>query len=346
MVSLMDFSEPKHSKKAVRRAGEMISKGTAPESEIEEAKEIVADFRSVHAYPLLSVTNHVRNRAFKVSDGAIVAQRMKRLPTIIDKLERHPDMVVTTMQDFGGCRAIMSSLDEVIALADDLKGTSRAKNKIVREYDYIFGPPGPRNSGYRGIHLVYEYQATKVAYHGYRVELQIRTQLQHSWATAVETMDLFSGTELKYSKGDPDIRRYFTIVSSLMAASEGTPLVEPGKATVRELREELKRIDQKHTVLARLSGYRSVVNEHAQSSRRSFLTLELNRAEASLRVTVHESQARAEDRLDELEAREDTNLDVVLVGIKQVGQLQAAYPNYFADTSMFTDFVGDQLNQS
>jgi len=333
-------------KKAVRRAGALISSRRGSESENEDAKEIVADFRSAHAYPLLSVTNHVRNRAMKVSTDAIVAQRMKRLPTILDKLERHPNMVVTTMQDFGGCRVILGSVEQVLDLRSDLKGAARAKNKIVREYDYIYGPPGPRESGYRGIHLIFDYQATKVVYHGYRVELQIRTQLQHSWATAVETMDLFSGTELKYSKGDPHIRRYFTVVSSLMASAEGTPLVDPSGPSVHDLRVELKKLDEEHAVLNRLSGYTSVVNEHAQSSRRSFLTLELDRIAALLQVTVHESQARAEDRLDELEAREDSNLDVVLVGIKQVGQLQAAYPNYFADTSMFTDFVYDQMRRA
>ena len=47
----------------------------------------------------------------------------------------------------------------------------------------------------------------------------------------------------------------------------------------------------------------------------------------------------AESRLTELEALDDENLDVVLVNIARVSQLRDAYPNYYADTSRFSQFV-------
>ena len=54
----------------------------------------------------------------------------------------------------------------------------------------------------------------------------------------------------------------------------------------------------------------------------------------------------AEARLTELESRNDDDLDAVLVNIARISQLQAAYPNYYADTSMFTDFVTSRIDGS
>jgi hypothetical protein len=53
--------------------------------------------------------------------------------------------------------------------------------------------------------------------------------------------------------------------------------------------------------------------------------------------------AGAESLLAELEALDDEDLDVALVNIARIGQLQAAHPNYHADTSMFTEFVESRL---
>jgi len=189
------------------------------------------------------------------------------------------------------------------------------------------------------VHLVYEYGASKAEYHGLRIELQVRTQLQHAWATAVETMDLFSGSELKYGKGNQDVLRYFVLVSSLMAYEEDTAPV-PGAGGPRDdLVVELTELEERVGVLQRLRGYESIVGEHAKTDRRNALTLELRRRESILTVTVHETLTKAEARLTDLEALDDENLDVVLINIARISQLRDAYPNYYAETGRFKDFV-------
>lgn len=40
-----------------------------------------------------------------------VSQRLKRLPTIEDKLRRLPRMDLSSMQDIGGCRAVLDTQD-------------------------------------------------------------------------------------------------------------------------------------------------------------------------------------------------------------------------------------------
>lgn len=339
-----------HTNSAVAKASKAIGKSRGSAADLERAREIVGNFRSAHAFPLNAVTVTVRQKALQVNPDAVIAQRLKRLPTILDKLKRFPSMSVTTMQDLGGCRVVLADIDQVDRLQQELVDAKRARNRVVRQYDYIRVDPdneqsGPKESGYRGVHLVYEYHASKVEYDGLKVELQIRTQLQHAWATAVETMDLFSGSELKYSKGDSKVIRFFVLVSSLMAHTEGTSAVPNAEGSAAELVAELRELEHELGIVSRLRGYAAIVNTHATSDRRNALTLELRRSAQTLTVTVHERMSDAEARLAELEAQDDEDLDVVLVNIARIGQLQAAYPNYYADTSKFTDFVVEQIGE-
>jgi ppGpp synthetase/RelA/SpoT-type nucleotidyltranferase len=334
---------PEYSKSAVGRASKIVGKGTGSLEEQSDAREVLSNFRSAHAFPLNAVTVTVRQKALGVNANAVVAQRLKRLPTIMDKLKRIPTMSVTTMHDLGGCRVVLASIDEVDELVRQLQQSKRSRNKVTRTYDYIREEPGPKASGYRGVHLAYEYHASKTEYDGLRIELQVRTQLQHAWATAVETMDLFSGSELKYGKGDPRIIRFFVVVSSLMAAEEGTALVPGADGPIEDLIQEMQTLNDETGVIGRLQGYAAIVSDHAKTDRRNALTLELRRSAQELTVAVHERMSDAEARLASLEALNDDDLDVVLVNIAKIGQLQAAYPNYYADTSMFTDFVERRL---
>lgn len=343
VCSMVTRVVPEHSKSAVGRASKQVGQGRGTPAEIAHARTVLSNFRSAHAFPLNAVTVTVRQKALLVNPNAVVAQRLKRLPTVLDKLTRIPTMSVTTMHDLGGCRVVFETVKEVDMLVTMLRDLPRARNRVTRVYDYLHDDPGPKNSGYRGVHLAYEYGASKPVYHGLRIELQVRTQLQHAWATAVETMDLFSGSELKYGKGEPDVIRFFVLVSSLMAHEEGTAPVPCAEDPAPDLRTELARLEDRLAIVGRLQGYAAIVGNHATSDRRNALTLELRRKEGALTVTVHETMADAEARLNELESLNDDDLDAVLINIARISQLQAAYLNYYADTSMFTNFVNSRI---
>ena len=105
-------------------------------------------------------------------------------------------MQLTTMQDIGGVRAILSKVSDVYNLAGEYKTKSRFAHELINEYDYV---QHPRDSdGYRSLHLIYKYRNSQhPGFDGLRLELQIRTKLQHTWATAVETMDTLLESVLK-----------------------------------------------------------------------------------------------------------------------------------------------------
>ncbi|MDH3695228.1 MAG: RelA/SpoT domain-containing protein, partial [Gammaproteobacteria bacterium] len=77
---------------------------------------------------------------------------------------------------------------------------SRSCHEFMHEDDYI---KTPKMSGYRCLHLVYRFNSeTRTDYNGLLVKIQLRTEIQHAWATAVETVGAFLGQALKASEGE------------------------------------------------------------------------------------------------------------------------------------------------
>ncbi len=68
-------------------------------------------------------------------------------------------------------------------------------NTLAQKDDYI---EHPKESGYHGIHLIYQYRSDKrTDNNSLKIEVQLRSQLQHAWATAVETVGTFVQQALK-----------------------------------------------------------------------------------------------------------------------------------------------------
>jgi ppGpp synthetase/RelA/SpoT-type nucleotidyltranferase len=109
---------PVPSKSQVTRAGKILRRaatGSAPEDcdEYMRAFEVLAAFRAAHATPLIKANMGLRSRLKTEECRVEVSQRLKRIPTIIDKLRREPTMALGNMGDIGGCRGILDSIDEL-----------------------------------------------------------------------------------------------------------------------------------------------------------------------------------------------------------------------------------------
>ena len=100
------YAKKKYSKNQVRNAGRaLIGKRVMTQNEM---FDIVNNWRFAHRYPLFRAKQLLARRAKKVDPSAIVVDRIKRLPSIETKLQLHPTMPLSNMQDIAGCRAIVS----------------------------------------------------------------------------------------------------------------------------------------------------------------------------------------------------------------------------------------------
>lgn len=211
----------------MNRAGRLLAQNgvLADPLVIGHALDVVNDWRSSHSFPLNTLQMALRQRSASICSRPIVAQRLKRTTSIITKLRRFPKMQLSRMQDVGGARAVLTDVAEVDRLRERYR-RGRDRHALVTEKDYI---REPKPSGYRGIHLVYRYHSDRTAkYNGLQIELQLRTRLQHAWATAVETVGTFLGQALKSSEGERNWLRFFELVGSVFALHERIRLSSNG----------------------------------------------------------------------------------------------------------------------
>jgi len=351
----MSWTVPQYSHNQVNKAGERIVGLVVPEEEMFQAMGIINNWRSAHAYPLQVIKMTLKNRAKSVDASSVVAQRIKRIPAIRLKLQMNPRMTLSSMHDIGGCRAVMKSVSMVERLVEKYE-LSTAKNPrrggcFVRKYDYI---TNPRESGYRGVHLVYKFVTDSQGLHvfnGLRIEIQIRSRLQHSWATAVETVSFFTGQALKSNLGEQNWRRFFAIVAALFAGLEKRPTVPNINVDEKDLFLELlkfkKCIDQ--------LGAFTLAAAEMDSTSGYFHLLVLDPSARTVSVKSFEKQQAAEAQNAYLEAEKQIAISdasvglpkqAVLVSVDSYKNLRKAYPNYFLDISGFFDTLTNILNSA
>ena len=203
------------------KAGRILIDNTKDFDSWFEAVEMVNGWRTLHRVPMQTFRTNLRKRVMK---RGIVAQRLKRLTSIMSKLERIDWLTLSHMQDIGGCRAVVGSADAAHEVASGL-AASRIRHELVRSKDFV---ASPRPTGYRGIHLVYSYRTDseiRKPWEGLNVELQIRSVRQHQWATAVETVGAFTGDDLKSGIGDQHWLRFFALMSTVIANQEDKQIV-------------------------------------------------------------------------------------------------------------------------
>ena len=195
----------------------------------------------------------LRQKLKSIDTEAIVAQRLKREPSILLKLQRFDGMKLARMQDIGGLRAVVSSIAKVRKLEAAYRG-SAFQHELTSSKDYI---NNPKEDGYRGLHLIYCYKNDNAPeYNGLSLELQLRTRLQHAWATAVETMGTFLGQALKSGQGEREWRDFFKVAGAALAISEKTPAVPGFESQIaHEIFLGVERAEATLHVLEKLRGF-------------------------------------------------------------------------------------------
>ena len=337
-----------YSRNQIKKAGSLIRKEGLTADEEAYAIKVIDNWRAAHAFPMHVIYMHLRRMAENHPD-IIVAERLKRLDSIVNKLKREKSMSLWEMQDLGGCRFVVPKLEDVYTYSNRYESSSK-RHVLIETYDYI---NEPKKTGYRGLHKVYQYHSDKTESYNKNmlIELQFRTHLQHLWATAVETIGLFTKQNIKAGQGTDDDKQFFRVVSSLFAIREGQPVVPGMSDDVDELVSELEYLNSKHNYLDLLRGLTIAIDyqdkqKRKTSSKQAYYVLVLNYDKRQLSISSYKASEieAANNVYNAIEtSKEGLNLDAVLVGVNSIEMLKTAYPNYFSDLSEFIFIVKNYL---
>lgn len=341
MGDMTNWATPLFSRNQVDRAGFAIS-GKIDNVDLDWAIEVINNWRSSHSYPLINFHINLRQKVRNIQNEIIVAQRIKRIESIVAKLQKYSTQL-TQMQDIGGCRAVLNSPSKVNDLLASYK-RSRFNHTLKSQKDYI---SDPKADGYRGHHLIFQYQSLPnqiTSYDKLRIEIQIRTKLQHAWATAVEAVGIFTGQALKSNQGDKDWLRLFSLMSGEIAAIEKCPSVPgvPSNAAMRK--KEISSLVKKLNALQKLSHYQTTLKHTSDFSNKNdryyLVIFNFDDNTVAVQGFGRNRSQEANDAYTAAETRRSVaQRNVVLVSVDSMKALKKAYPNYFLDTEKFRQLL-------
>lgn len=336
-----------YTKGQINRAGYIVANYSENTIEYKDAIKIVEYWRSLHEKPLqywFEWINFIETKKFDFTS----AQRLKRIDSITSKIKRQEKMKLTRMNDLGGCRIITKNIDEVNFMISRMIFKDLG-HTCIKKYDYI---ENPKSSGYRSVHCVYQTNDTSELglYGDLKIEIQFRTELQHVWATALETMGIYTGQNLKASEGEDYILRFFTLISNVFAIEEKSPLIPNVTSDISEILKELRYLDNKHKILNKMSAISVTLNHidpliFTESYVDGYTLLMLNFETRTLQLKAFRSDEStlADMEYKKVENKKSDTIDAVLVRVKSFENLQKAYPNYFSDIEDFIKKVNHYI---
>ena len=308
----------------------------------DQAIEVLENFRSIHTHPLMVFRMSLRRKSKIISDDYLISQRLKRAPSIVNKLKIQKNMSLSRMQDIGGLRVVMSDMQDVYRLKKSIRSGEKQvafKSVLLRETDYI---KNPKNSGYRSIHLIYKYKKKIPINQQCRIEIQLRTKIQHAWATAVEVIGTYLRQPLKQSFGDEELLDLFKKISCAFV------LLENNESDIKLFEYIIKKIsdlklDDKLQSFSVATKFSNDLNKKEKSKGKYFLILlDFKDKKLSVRRFTESNLDQANNEYSELEKKylNDKNIEVVLVLVDDIENLKKLYPNYFLDTQEFLKIIG------
>lgn len=303
-------------------------------------------WRAQHAEPTRDCFSYLRKiNRYKQSPTVF---RLKRMSSILQKLNRDDShFSLGALDDIGGCRCIARNMNNVQKITEEVKQTFSIKSCK----DYI---ENPQASGYRSCHVIVKIESE---HKNYRVEIQIRTKLQHLWATSLEAEAMMHDPALKtglplerYDRENQEIARFFALVSSYFCLVENTPQHVNYQLDENQIAHALKQIPSLSTILDELRVFSEenispfLVNYPADTTKPDgYFLLDFNLEEQTIQATHFDPSAikEAMGLYNEREIASQHN--VVLISAKSVNEIAGAFPNYFGGTSEFVEYVDNLI---
>ena len=343
----MSWTKPVYSKSRVDWAGKVLINPNALKEDKKEAFLILNNWRASHDYPNHIFKKRLRSVSKRIDKNSITGGRLKRVRSILRKLGRSydgkkPTMKFSRMQDIGGCRVVLSNSKLCEQFYDKYYLKGDLKHEKVRVYDYI---ANPKADGYRGIHVIYKYKSQKKGkevFNGLLIEIQIRSKLQHIWATSLEVVDNFTGQAIKFGEGLEKWKEFFRLVSCAFAIMEYRPRVPGVSYSKEKLYKKIQELESELCVLDKMIGWAKSIETIRSMKKQGkghyfLLELDTDRQQLVIRAYTKEQQEKAlkQYQISEEKIEKRKEFDVVLVSASNIEDLEKAYPNYFVDVKGF-----------
>jgi ppGpp synthetase/RelA/SpoT-type nucleotidyltranferase len=327
-IDMADYIQRDYTAGEVRAAGKALIKDLAYTEEAVHFFRVAHNFRMAHAYPLM----RERIRLARLAGvDAFTSGRVKRMATIRKKLRRS-GIHLDKLQDLAGIRAVapdIASVQRIVA-----RYRTDFGDQIKTPTDYI---AAPKDTGYRSVHIVKTYAGSGEAWHGLKVEIQVRTQLQHVWATAQETVGMLTGNDLKGGEGDTRWMRLMVLMSSYIADLEGQPQATNAPSDPTSRKEEIVTLCDDLGAISFLSGFAALTEGLIQQRLNAgFYLLSLDAGKREVKVKHVSPFANGAEAYFHAADRGET-VQSLLVSVDSAKALLQAYPTYFLD---MTDFLG------
>lgn len=337
------------SKTKIKNIGNSIKNNSLSQDDL----SVFSEWRSSHAILTRELAKTLKRKKIN-NKNVVISRRLKRQPSIFAKLTRYPGMQLQRMQDIGGVRIILKNKKEVYKLSDELNELYGSNKKAMFELkkpidDYI---SNPKFDGYRSVHHVYLYCGSskqKEFLKGMLIELQIRTQIQHIWATTLEIFDIKNKSTLKIGGGNEEHREFFKLCSLILSFIDKTTTDnEKENFNLEELHTRLFELNNKYKILGLLSGLSVSINYIDKKNKNDFFILELDYSKSSLKITVPNSEEEAKyiyaGREQDIRIKNEPK-EVVLVSGENMKSIEKAYPNYFLDARKFINYISEFLDK-
>ncbi len=329
----------KYSRNKINNSGRALLAGPEAGFPFIDANLVIEDWRKLHMVPLEELVVEVTKALSRAGVTAVFSShRLKRMTSIVAKLRHNPKMGLGGLQDIGGARFVFEGIDSLQKAQQVIQTASFTHFTPDRmPYDYV---ANPKESGYRSIHFNYKYVSDNPDYDGLRVELQIRTRLQHDWAMAVETAELITKSALKASLGDKNWLDFFKLASAIFARKEGLPVAKSFSGySEEEYCKQYSRLEQDNKFLDQLQALVRAVKiteKYSLKAGYAVILIQFVEKRVQLRHFDIDSLDKATTYYSEVEKSiNDEESAVVLVAVSDMKELQDAYPSYFLNASEF-----------
>lgn len=325
---------PIPSKSKIDKAGLALAKAKF-EDEVDyiELEEAFDEYRKAHLQPLSETTLELQQLLTNHGAPYYIAQRLKRKPQIVRKLNRL-SVRLTQLQDIGGCRIIVHRNSDVDKLFKYLVDSVGAQNVFTIDRTTDYRDKGRDDTGYRALHVILKRS-------GVFLELQIRSRIQHYWAESIERTSVIYGYHLKEGEGSVQVIQYFKTLSDVFfeieAGREASVAQRLRIDSLRSVCEEIIRESDRHKVFDSFVNEDIILTLTEKESRNPaglnnwILVFDWNAGAFVCWDIVSRNPSDAVETYIEYERMfpVESGYEVVLVGSSEVATVRQTHSHYF-----------------